>query len=145
MNMLNEGAFIKSVKYWSVFYFTYKEVHKTIPHYFVILNKDSTISSVLVIPVSTTQLSKRKAYYKRHGFSLDTLIEVTAEESNWILKKDSVFDCSSTKIIEPLEFYSLYQNSNLKYIGIMPKHITLKLKEAVLISKNIEPWIKEFI
>lgn len=143
--MLNKEDFIKSIKYGSVFYFKYEEVHETIPHYFVILNKDSTISSVLVIPVSTTQLTKRKAYYERHGLSLDTLIEVTAQESKWILKKDSVFDCSSTKIIEPLEFYDLYQSKNLKYIWIMPENITIQLKNAVLTSIHIEPWIKEFI
>lgn len=143
--MLNEEDFIKSIRYWSVFYFKYKEVHETIPHYFVILNKDSSISSVLVIPVSTTQLSKRRAYYKKHGLSLETLIEVTSEESKWILKKDSVFDCSSTKIIEPIEFYNLYQSKSLKYIWMMPENITLKLKKAALCSIHIEPWIKEFI
>ncbi|MDR2640979.1 MAG: hypothetical protein LBC61_06900 [Candidatus Peribacteria bacterium] len=80
--MLNYEGFLSSIKFGDIFYFIFDEVHKDTPHYFVILNKNPKISSVLVIPVSTTKIDKRKSYYKKCGFPLDTLVEVLPEETN---------------------------------------------------------------
>jgi hypothetical protein len=143
--MLNDEEFLYSIRFGAVFYFIFNEVHETVPHYFVILNRNPSMSSVLVIPVSTTKIDKRKSYYKRHWFSLETLIEVKPKETNWLLKKDSAFDCNETQIINSLEFYNMYKNKQLKYIWIMPKTISDKLKTWVLISNQIENWIKELL
>lgn len=143
--MLSEEDFIKSIKQWSVFYFVNEEVHSLIPHYFIIINKNISTSPVLVIPVSTTKINKRKAYYKKHWFSEETLVEVKPEETNWILKKDSVFDCSQTKIMDPIKFFTLYQKKKLKYIGIIPLDILNKLRIWVTSTNQIANWIKNLV
>ena len=48
-----------------VFYFRDVEVSEHIPHYFVIINKDILNAPVLVLPVSTSQVEKRKKFYQR--------------------------------------------------------------------------------
>lgn len=143
--MQTEEEFIESLNPWSVFYFINNEVHSTVPHYFVIINKNISSCPVLVIPVSTTQIEKRTNYYKRHNFSDETLVRVHPEETNGILKKESIFDCSQTKTMDINIFYTLYQRGKLKYIWDMPINILEKLRKWVISTNQIDDWIKDLV
>jgi hypothetical protein len=80
-----------------VFYFKDVEVSEYIPHYFVIINKKLSDAPVLVLPVSTSQINKRLAFYERCNLNKECLVIVEPEETNNILSKTSAFDCNQIK------------------------------------------------
>jgi len=80
-----------------VFYFKDVEVSEYTPHYFVVLNKDIMNSPVLVLPVSTSQIDKRIAFYDRCNLDKRCLVIVEPEDTGDILAKRSAFDCNQVK------------------------------------------------
>lgn len=144
---ISEKDFINHIEIWSVFYFSTSEVSKTTPHYFVVINKDISTSPVLVLPVATSQIEKRKRYYElqSHFLDLSSLVFVQPEETNKILEKESVFDCNQVKIKTIEELYEKYLNKELDYVWVFPISIVEKLRNWVLLAKEVDNWIKDLV
>ena len=143
--MKTKKEFIESLKPWMVFKFKDIEVSEYIPHYFVIINKEIINAPVLVLPVSTSQIEKRIAWYERCNLSKECLVIVEPGESNNILFKQSVFDCNEVKNKWILDLYELYEVWKANYEWILPDKIINKLRNWVMKSNQVEIWIKELI
>jgi len=145
--ILSEQDFLNSIKIWSVFYFKTSEVSIKVPHYFVVINRDIFSSPVLVLPVATSQIEKRKKYYELQSNFLDkwSLVFVNPQETNNILEKESVFDCNQVKIKTIEELYEKYIDKELDYIWVLPENIVLKLRNWVKLAKEIDNWIKDLV
>jgi len=142
---ISENDFANTIKPWSVYYFTTIDVHSTIPHYFVVINQNINNSPILVLPVATSQLEKRKKYYNIHTLEKDALVIVNPKSSNWILTKKSAFDCNFTKIKTIKELYEVFSKWKLKYIWILPEEIINKLRNWVKAARQVENWIKDLV
>ncbi len=145
--ILSEQDFFKNTKVWSVFYFTTEDVSSETPHYFVVINKDILTSPVLVLPVATSKIEKRKRYYELQSNFLDkwSLVFVKPGETNKILEKESVFDCNRVKIKTIQELYEKYIDKELDYVWVLPENLVLKLREWVKLAKEIDNWIKDLV
>lgn len=145
--ILSKQDFLNSIKVWSVFYFKTSEVSIKVSHYFVVINRDIFSSPVLVLPVATSQIEKRKRYYELQKDFLDkgSLVFVKPEESNNILEKESVFDCNQVKIKTIEELYEKYIDKELDYVWVLPENLVLKLREWVKLAKEIDNWIKDLV
>jgi hypothetical protein len=145
--ILSEKDFLDNIEVWSVFYFKIAEVSIKIPHYFVVINKDILTSPVLVLPVATSQIEKRKKYYELQSNFLDkwSLIFVKPQETNNILEKESVFDCNQVRIKTIQELYEKYIDKELDYVWVLPESLVLKLREWVKLAKEIDNWIKDLV
>lgn len=140
-----EKDFINELKAWMVFFFKDSEVSEFIPHYFVIINSDIKNSPVLVLPVATSQIEKRKRWYQRCSLNPECLVIVETEESNSILSKRTAFDCNEVKNKSILDLYSLYVRWKANYEWILSDEIIEKLRNWVLKSNQVEKWIKDLI
>lgn len=143
--MKTQEEFIKNLKAWMVFKFKDVEVSNNIPHYFVIINKDILNSPVLVLPVSTSQIEKRITWYERCKLDKKCLVIINPEETNNILYKRSAFDCNQVKNKSILDLYKLYERGKANYEWILSLEIIKKLREWVLLSNQVDNWIKELI
>jgi hypothetical protein len=65
-----------------VFYFPDSLVSENIPHYFVIINTTIQTSPVLVLPVATSKVEKRKRWYKKCNLDERCLIVIQLIETN---------------------------------------------------------------
>lgn len=143
--METKEQFIADLKPWMVFYFKDVEVSEHIPHYFVIINQNIQDAPVLVLPVSTSQIEKRKEYYKRCNFDSRCLVIVESHESNDILSKTSAFDCNQVKNKWILDIYELFVKWKACYKWTLPNEIIQKLRTGVLLSNQVEPWVKDLV
>lgn len=143
--MKTEQEFIDSLKPWMVFKFKHEEVSEYIPHYFVIINKDIENSPVLVLPVSTSQITKRINWYNRCKLNKECLVIIEPEESSNILSKKSAFDCNEVKNKWILELYELYEIWKTTYEWMLSETLIIKLRNWVIKSNQVENWIKELV
>lgn len=141
----SQEKFISELKPWMVFYFKDVEISEHVPHYFVIINKDIQNSPVLVLPVSTSQIEKRVAYYERCSFDKKCLVIIEPCETNSILSKKSAFDCNQVQNKPILDLYELYVRWKADYEWILPESIVEKLRTWVLLSNQVEKWIKDLL
>lgn len=140
-----EKDFINELKPWMVFYFKDVEVSELVPHYFVIINSDIKNSPVLVLPVATSQIDKRIRRYELCNLNKECLVIVEPEKSNNILSKKTAFDCNEVKNKDILDLYSLFIRWKASYEWILPDEIIEKLRNWVLISNQVERWIKDLV
>ena len=107
--MKTQKEFCESLKAGMVFKFKDVDVSNTIPHYFVIINKNIINSPVLVLPVSTSQIKKRVKWYEKCNLDKNCLVIIEPKETNNILSKQSAFDCNQVKNKSILDLYDLYE------------------------------------
>lgn len=140
-----EKDFINELKPWMVFYFRDVEVSEFVPHYFVIINSDIKTAPVLVLPVATSQIEKRIKRYDFCNLNKECLVIIEPEKSNNILSKRTAFDCNEVKNKDILELYNLCVRWKASYEWTLPDEIIEKLKTWVLLSNQVEKWIKELV
>ncbi len=141
---ISADVFIASLKPWAMYSFIDPRVHSTIPHYFVIINQDASTAPILVFPVATTQIEKRKKFYQHSWVNSECLVEVWPSECN-LLSRESAFDCNSAIDLEIERFYEKFVTQDLEYIWLVPATILEKLRHGVRSSRNIEKWIKDLV
>jgi nicotinic acid mononucleotide adenylyltransferase len=80
-----------------------------------------------------------------HSLEKEALVIIDHEKTNWILSKQSAFDCNftTTKTID--ELYEINIKGKLKYAWILPKDIIEKLRQWVKVARQVENWIKELV
>jgi hypothetical protein len=61
------------------------------------------------------------------------------------LSKTSAFDCNQIKNKWILDLYELYIKWEANYEWLLPDLIIQKLRKWVLVSNQIEQWIKELV
>ncbi len=141
----SQEKFIEELKPWMVFCFKDVEVSELVPHYFVIINNDIKNSPVLVLPVATSQIDKRIRRYELCNLNKECLIIIEPENSNNILSKRTAFDCNEVKNKDILDLYSLLVKWKASYEWTFSNDIVEKLRKWVILSHQVEKWIKELL
>ena len=127
----------------SVYYFPEESFQSPEPHYFIVLNTDPQLDSVILLVCASSQIDKVRRRYKRIC-PIETLIEVTPVQYpgftvNSIIDCNYVLEKSIDQLVEKLEQekLKLKEEMNISLVG--------QLREGVISSPIVERRIKALL
>ncbi len=135
-------------KVFGVIYFKDKKYSLDAPpHNYVLVPTDK--SHCLVVCIITSQIDKRKRYYKNSNVSaLESLIEVDSKDFPF-LSKPSLIDCNLVEMISKTGFESRVEKSfkfEMRERGrSFPEKLQAAILQAIKKSPLVGPYIKNSI
>lgn len=93
----------------------------------------------------TSQIEKRKNYYKNNLKALESLIEVSPEEIS-ILSKPSLIDCNQPEFILKSKLDSIFDpDGPFKIYPEIPTYIREKIITCIKRSPIVKPYYKNLL
>jgi len=136
---------LTTIKRGTVYYFREENFSSVEPHYFVVLNKNPSNNSVIILVCATSQIEKRKRRAQILNFPIETLVEVSPSDFS-LFSKNTIFDCNC--VIEK-NVQSIIDKLSKKQLIIcstqMPEKIMSLLVAGVLRSSQISEQNKKII
>ena len=112
------------------------------PHYYIILptqNKDE----VVVLSMITSQIDKKKEFYKDDEASLQNLVYVDENDLSFLIKP-SVIDCNSSTKTTVSELSRMSKLRLIRNLTIS-RELIIRIAKAINASKLTKPSIKKSI
>ncbi|MFZ4500158.1 MAG: hypothetical protein ACOYMZ_01520, partial [Minisyncoccia bacterium] len=128
---------LATLKTGSVYYFEEERLSSPEPHYFIVLNREPRVDTVLFLVCASSQVDKRKNAIQKLGFPEETLVIVSVGECDCFIKEtaidcNTVFERTTLSVIEKLE------NGKLRICsGVLPDEIIAKIVTGTLASCKV--------
>lgn len=126
----------------SVYYLQHRDLSSGEPHYFVVLNRDTTRDEILVLAVSSSNIAGTQQ--RSRNLPLNTLVEISPAEYP-DFTKNSIVDCNYSFQVTKLELLQKLQMGLAREQLPMPEQILARLREGILASPLIENAIKSLL
>ncbi|ALV65026.1 hypothetical protein [Campylobacter fetus] len=139
-----ELTFILNDQLHNILYFK-EDIKWEKPHYYIIIPTQDT-DKIVILSMITSQVEKRKSYYKENKKALECLVEVTNKEIPLLTYDISLIDCNRTFETTKEELLTKFPDIKVysKDINI-PINIINKIIAGINHSPMIKPNIKKLI
>ncbi|MBC7523341.1 MAG: hypothetical protein H7239_02735 [Flavobacterium sp.] len=123
----------------NIFYFTSNKILSNEPHNFVLLKNHNKL---LYFSCCTKQYDTIQKYIIKSKNDENTLASLDYNKYDF-LKFPTFINCNNYTLYTELEFVNLYNNSKIKFKGVLDIAEFELIKKGLLLSNDIEQEIKD--
>jgi hypothetical protein len=134
---------LKEIADFHIVRFQDKKLQYPEPHWYVLIPTDS---SHFLIAMITSQIAKRKEYYKRtlKPKAVDSLVKINNDDFSFLKReKDSVVECNQVEYLRIEEI--IHRVEEEKGFKIEKEQVPTYLKKEVVSAINNSPIVKPFM
>lgn len=126
----------------TVYYFVHRETTSTEPHYFIILNRNPSQDTLLLLTIASSQIERVSR--RRQNVPPQTLVRIAAVDYR-PFSKDSIVDCNRVFELGRGELIAKHQSGEIRHHEDLPSPILAKIVAGVLASPLVPEEQKRLI